>query len=860
MKFEEKIALGLFIFIIIVAIIIFGVKNNKNKKSTIYSMPSSLSTDPVIDNKPITIYPLGLPPNFNGGIYTISGKEGYYGNDPNDYKDYKVFTDTRINDTTDPRWTGLGKYSLAFNPAINAIDYTTDMTKTMPMTFAWVFLNPTAANYIDPNTKKPFTIPLFIKTTDPNLNPYIQHFNYTIALDNETQLPDDIQLSPVTDPKLINPAFVRYNSAISGLITPVLEKKLDMVSFMMMFHMWILKTQNFDSIKNTLFYNSIVGNKIYDIIDNPKRDIANDSIRIDDHVWGQTKYTTYNTTISRSTVNLLDDIKAAARTGNTITFWQKPGGNEDYDSKDFYIYNSTIYPVVSADTTFFTLPYPPSSLTPNGATSPTANFYLKYNAYHALTDGEVYSTGDTPIPYTVPFYNDKTTNLITNSFTKSFVNIAAPTGALFASDTLFVLDNSENINQTRWGLPIEKQYWLWINPYVDDIETANLVRQFIQQDPYLQFLFFAGSSQLNSSDSYPNNIFLRTQIDPDLLTFVNGLYPTPQDSPTNNYMVNWVKKELCSNNSGFLYEKTGNYCACQTGFHYANQNEIDFAKIQNQVSWQIHNAPDDLRCLYAKCQDVTALQLDSDFPATPACTPFCGVINIENSAPGSIITNNGTYNISCSDGSTPQNFPLICGDLCTKTGGKCTDITYCKSGDPCPTITCENCPTGTINAKTDNGEFYCKPTDPTASKYDCDTSTKACYLSGATGTYDSLNSCNSSCSGTGPSTTKYACDNTTKTCSASASGAYDSIDSCNSSCSGTGPSNTNYACDSTGKCVSESGGPYTSSDCDNKCVIQPATPPSTTFPTWAYVAIGFSILFIIALITYAIYLYKNRNT
>jgi len=79
------------------------------------------------------------------------------------------------------------------------------------------------------------------------------------------------------------------------------------------------------------------------------------------------------------------------------------------------------------------------------------------------------------------------------------------------------------------------------------------------------------------------------------------------------------------------------------------------------------------------------------------------------------------------------------------------------------------------------------------------------------------------------------------------------------SCSGTGPSTTKYACDSTGKCVSESDGPYTSSDCDNQCVI-PKIPTSSTFPIWAYFAIGFSVLFIVALITYAIYLYKNRNT
>ena len=130
MKFEQKFALGAMIIALIITLIVIINYNKKNKDSRTNSL-FSVSTDPVIDNKPLTIYPLGLPPNFNGGVYTISGKDGYYGYIPSDYN--SDFKDTRINDTTDPRWTGLGKYSLAFNPAINAIDYTTNMTNFVQM-------------------------------------------------------------------------------------------------------------------------------------------------------------------------------------------------------------------------------------------------------------------------------------------------------------------------------------------------------------------------------------------------------------------------------------------------------------------------------------------------------------------------------------------------------------------------------------------------------------------------------------------------------------------------------------------------------------------------------------------------------
>lgn len=93
-----------------------------------------------------------------------------------------------------------------------------------------------------------------------------------------------------------------------------------------------------------------------------------------------------------------------------------------------------------------------------------------------------------------------------------------------------------------------------------------------------------------------------------------------------------------------------------------------------------------------------------------------------------------------------------------------------------------------------DGSKYCGTVD--ATRYACNNN--VCSVS-ATGTYSSMDSCNSACTAT---TTKYACAN--GACSVSATGTYDSQSACNAACTGGGGGGGCVDCftDSTGPCQS----------------------------------------------------------
>ena len=114
------------------------------------------------------------------------------------------------------------------------------------------------------------------------------------------------------------------------------------------------------------------------------------------------------------------------------------------------------------------------------------------------------------------------------------------------------------------------------------------------------------------------------------------------------------------------------------------------------------------------------------------------------------------------------------------------------------------------------------PKDEVPNRYSCNWSTYNCSVS-TTGTYSSLNDCNSACKQ--PSEpTRYSCNWSTYSCSSSTTGAYSSYGECTGECQRP-PQQTRYSCNwSTYSCSTSTTGAYSSyGECSSECQ-QPSQP------------------------------------
>jgi hypothetical protein len=176
-----------------------------------------------------------------------------------------------------------------------------------------------------------------------------------------------------------------------------------------------------------------------------------------------------------------------------------------------------------------------------------------------------------------------------------------------------------------------------------------------------------------------------------------------------------MKNEFCNGNSGFLYEDSGNYCACQDGYKHTNETELAIDDLYKLVK----GSNQDRRCAFSKCNNISAYQPTSQV----SCSSFCGVINIDHAEEGSVIQNNGTYNISCGEGSKTYNY--ICNQECTNSGGTCPP----DSSDTNKTSPICICPSGK-NSITKNGIALCEAdTQPLLCGKECTSSGGTCYNS-----------------------------------------------------------------------------------------------------------------------------------
>ena len=681
MNNKYKIAI---IFVFLVTILGLIKLSDVNKKKTTII----LTVSPTPKN------PVQITPD-SEGVYTISGKTGFFGFNPAiDYNDSNYVDSRPAALTTDKRSSQL------------------DKTLTMPMTLAWAFLNPTVAA----NAPDLSTIPI------TNSDGTRKHYNYGFSKDPAGTI-TNIGIKPSD---YTRPCYVQYNVAENkdGPIIPPLEKPLNSISFMMMFHLWMTNRYDISTIKDDLYYNSIVYNtsanpdcgkgnyKIIDKADDTTFPIATDTILlVSISGTANTKYTKY---IWRSIGTIANDIRS--KVPNTALTWTL---NDPYGG-EFTGYKA-------------------------GASGTSQTFDLKYEAYNSDF------TLDGVVPMINPLMDGP---FIRNNVRSDLMNITSSNFSV-ADDKMMYFAGEFQINYptfTSLG-----DYFLWINPF---FSAPKYVKEFIAQDPYLQFLFFTDPGfqpDSNSSDVY--TIKSSNNADAYLKQFILDLYKPPGSTTTFWYGINWMKNEFCNSNSGFLSEKSGNYCACQPGFKHTNEAELEI----NRIYKKYRGSEQPVRCAFSKCNNTSAYYQAVD---QVECTPLCGVITINNAEPGSIIQDNATYNISCGGGQKAYN--LVCSQECTNSGGTCppdSDDTNIS------TPTCI-CPTGK-RSTTVNNVVQCE-IDPTQSNCgsECVSTGGTCYANSGcvcpTGKHIITTNGKPQCeTDTPPSNCGLECTNSGGTCSSS---------------------------------------------------------------------------------------------
>lgn len=627
MNNKYKIAI---IFVFLVTILGLIKLSDVNKKKT--TMISTVSPTP---KNPVQITP------DSEGIYTISGKTGFFGfNNPAitpaiDYNDSNYVDSRPAALTTDKKSSQL------------------DKTRTMPMTLAWAFLNPTVAA----NAPDLSTIPI------TNSDGTRKHYNYGFSKDPAGTI-TNIGIKPSD---YIRPCYVQYNVAENkdGPIIPPLEIPLNSISFMMMFHLWMTNRYDISTIKDDLYYNSIANtNNIYEIInkaDDTTYPISSDFLRLYEmHVFDAADIHDY--LIQRSMSPIADDIRT--KVPNGYINWRLDNPYSD----GFSVLNGLDGPWFGYK---------------GGASGTNQRFYLTYGGGYSYRQ-----TGD-GVLMTNPLQDG---GIIRN-------NVGAQ-----------VEVNSWSGKKNDQLLYRNGGYLLWINPF---FSASKYVKEFIAQDPYLQFLFFTDKffqPDSNSSDVY--TIKSSNNADGYLKQFILDLY-NPTSVITFWYGINWMKNEFCNSNSGFLSEKSGNYCACQPGFKHTNEAELAIDKLYKLVK----GTDQDRRCAFSTCKNISAYQPLSQVE----CSSFCGVVNINNAEPGSIIQDNGTYNISCGEGQKTYNY--VCNPECTNSGGTCP-ADSADTNISTPTCTC---PAGK-RSTTVNNIVQCE-IDPTQSNCgsECVSTGGTCY-------------------------------------------------------------------------------------------------------------------------------------
>jgi len=698
MNRKTKIFLFVTLCLAIILLVVFLPKHK-----TVLNALYSLSANSTITPAP-TLIGSGFIPKDNKlhGIYTISGKIGFYGNDPQNY-DVGDFTDNRPIDNTDPRYIGTPENpninSLAYNNNIKAIDYNTDMSSYMPLTFSWVFLNPSAASQTNA------TIPI-VSSDDTGIN----HFSYEF-LKNGTGDIKDINLTQV--PSNFKPGFVKYNlGQPNSPIVPPIEIKdangLDKLRFMMMFHVWMLKRHDFEKIKKDLYYNSIVGDSVYEIINKPTgRQIAYDGVRINEiTTFHRVDGIAHYGTIPRSTDNVVNDInnKTFPLAGNIDAYY--PDNISDNSDGKFFptLYSGLLSNKHSNDEKCNLDPnvpllYPEAGAGA-GALSAKNTITILYGNDKTcdVMGNNNWNTHANPLPWISP--SKVSNNLIYNQLQMPNLEVHVDRGY---NDRAYFIDNSVSLTDPkpdRWSIPVGPQYTLWINPYAPGMEAY--VKKFIREDPYLQFLFFSGSRLLKDHSNSDQTWAVTTYINPDLCDFIDNLYVS--STQYNYYIINWIQSEFCNASSSFLYPNTSYYCACNKDYHHVDKTEIALYDVITNSSPPIPSANSAPNCIFKNCKNTVALQLytPEGLNRNPSCSSLCAVINVSNASGGSAVINNGVYNVNCDASGYPLKPTLICGDKCSNSGGKCD-----KNTGNCV------CPDNYASKKDDNGEFYCVSNSPT---------------------------------------------------------------------------------------------------------------------------------------------------